>query len=509
MLWSQQTECRFDTSTMKTPASRKQRDEPKASLASPFLYALGALAIFLTSALFSAAMETDTTDQPVSRVTVTKMPAFTVDEAVSPKTHSLFMGADIAIDLDRTLYKVTDVNGSDWVVNIDGRSHEISAKTAPLNLRITPNLKVTEVNVTIEGFKRVQAYSFDNDPSVLLTRGLSRSSALNSDLLANSQNAQHRLDTMQNHALGGASLLAGSDDQFSANAQLTTAQFAYSNSHPTILDAGGLPLPSPNAPSTNTNTTGYVGDLPGMQIFATPDQKLSVGIAQQSANSSANQLKNGDEAVGKIASSGLDAMDVEFDIRSKKILHDPYVVTMTRFRTKDSKPGMVQNMVFAKSLHPIDEHRSHVHFIEEGFPSGYELLDFQLHIYNRGEEVATNISADRVELTRDEAFEYVKLEYLGSHKRATAPAIVAMGKLPSDLPELIKSGAYQTSFYAHVSKEGYADGSFSDAQCTKMVTDQYLENLVRNLRFKPALENGKVVEGIAEVNLPKLLYEVN
>ena len=65
---------------------------------------------------------------------------------------------------------------------------------------------------------------------------------------------------------------------------------------------------------------------------------------------------------------------------------------------------MVQNLIYAEALHPIDEHLSHVHFVEEGFPFNYELVDFQLHIYNRGDEIATNIAADRVELTRDEAF---------------------------------------------------------------------------------------------------------
>jgi hypothetical protein len=60
----------------------------------------------------------------VSRSSVTTMPAFTVDEAASAKTHTLFMGADIAINLDRDIYKVQDVLGSNWVININGREKE-------------------------------------------------------------------------------------------------------------------------------------------------------------------------------------------------------------------------------------------------------------------------------------------------------------------------------------------------------------------------------------------------
>ena len=76
------------------------------------------------------------------------------------------------------------------------------------------------------------------------------------------------------------------------------------------------------------------------------------------------------------------------------------------------RPGTVQNLVYAKELHPIDAHPTNVHFVEDGFPQDFELVDFQLHVYNRGEEVATTVSAERVELTRDEAFEYVRIEYI-------------------------------------------------------------------------------------------------
>lgn len=427
----------------------------------------------------------------VSRSSVTTMPAFTVDEAKSEKTHTLFMGADIAISLDRDLYHVSDVWGSNWVIDINGREKEIASRQAPLNLKITPSLKLTESSVTIVGFKRVQAYSYANDPSVRLTKGLNSSASMSNDLLANAQNAQYRVDTMLSKNMGAMSSFAGSDDQFSAKAMMATAQYAYSNSHKDGgMSAAHTPLPNPTAPTAINNAYG-TGDL-------------NVGLAATAANGAAVQTANGNEPVGQIASGGLDAMDVEFDIRSAKPLHNPYVVTMTRFKTNTSKPGMVQNLVYAQSLHPIDEHLSHVHFVEEGFPFGYQLVDFQLHIYNRGEEIATNIAADRVELTREEAFEYVKMEYLGSHLKDTLPAAPVMAKLPADLPARIAQGKYSSSFYVKVSKDGFADEAFSDPACTQKIEDPYLESVVKRVRFKPALNNGKAVDGVSTLNLTKL-----
>jgi hypothetical protein len=467
-----------------------------------------ALAAFASLMLMAApvrAAQSDGVGSDLSRTAVTRMPAYNVDESNSAKTHTLFMGADIAINLDRDIYRVQDVMGSNWVVQINGRDRVISAKEAPLNLKITPSLKLTETSVTIDGFRRTQAYSYGNDPSVLLTQGLSRSAAMGNDLQAAARDAQARQDTAQNAALAGANVFAGADDQFSSNAILIKAQYAYADTHPMPLGPGA---PSTGyGPTTNTNTTGmvvYAPTLRGVSHFQSAAQNTTVGNFQNSANANAGQAEMGNEPTGKIVTGGLDALDIAFDVRSGKLLQNPYVVTMTKFRTPGSKPGLVQNMVYARSLHPIDEHVSHVHFTQEGFPVGYELLDFQLHVYNRGVEVASNIATDRVELTREEAFEYVKMEYLGAHKKDTLPAVPAMGKLPADLPAHLAGGQYHATYYVVVSKDGLADIPYSDSACKRKVGDPYLMTVVQSLRFKPALDAGSPVQGIAALDLTKL-----
>jgi hypothetical protein len=435
----------------------------------------------------------------------------TMEEVVvsATKTHTLFMGADFAINLDKDLYPVRDVFGSNWVIEINGQQREISSKQAPVDLKITPTLKLTEVSATIVGFKRQAAYSYENDPSVRITQGLTHAASLNSDLLAVSQNAQARSDTENSHSLGAAALFAGSDDQFSANAMMTTAEFAYSNQHPGRVGPGGLPLPSPGAPSTTTSTTGN-SVIPGMvmdpskNLFINPTQNLNNGIMQESAAAAQRQTANGNEAAGKIATSGQDAMDIEFDISSARPLRNPYVVTITRFHAAGAKPGSVQNLVYARALDPVDSHLSHVHFSEDGFPFNYEVVSFQLHIYDRGIEIATNLSPNRVELTRDEAFEYVKMEYLGAHKGATLPAVAVMGQLPADLPTRVAAGKYGDTFYVRVTKDGFAKGAYIDAGCTESVDDPYVVSIVGKVRFKPALSGGKPVDAVAPLNLSKL-----
>jgi hypothetical protein len=408
------------------------------------------------------------------------------------KTHTLFMGADISVNLDKDLYPVRDVVGTSWVVDINGKDQVISAKKAPLNLKITPNLKLAEVSAKISGFRREAAYSFQNDPSVQMTRGLSQSAAANADLQAISANAQHTADASTNKALGSMASLAASDTQFGASALLASA--ASNTGTPYVIPKGGF-------------TSATVGAfIAAYTATAAAQQASTLATIQSTANQAANQATNADEPVGNMVTNGHDAMDVEFDISSVHPLQHPYIVTITRIKTPGNNPGYVQNHIYARALDPIDARVSHVQFSEEGFPFEYDIVDFQVHIYDRGVEVATNLAKNRVELTRDEAFLYVKMEYLDAHKGETLPAVAVMGKLPAELPNRIARGEYTATYYVQVSKDGLGHEVYSDRGCSHKVSDPFLATVVEGLRFKPALERGKPVEGVAVLDLTKLQF---
>jgi hypothetical protein len=398
------------------------------------------------------------------------------------KTHTLFMGADIAVNLGNELYPVRGVVGSSWVIEVNGKEKIVPTRDAPLDLKITPNLKLTDVSATIADYKKERAYTFDNDPNVRMTRGLTQAAQTNLLAQGIALDAQHLADSASNNALGGAALLAGSDRQFGSSAMSVTAATSPAVAHPPKATGAAVPF----------------------NPLAATGVPVGVALDNQLADAAVNQAESANELGERAARTGLDAMDVEFEISSAKPLQKPYVVTLTRFHPKNAKPGMVQNFVYAKELGPIDAHPAKVHFVEGGFPYDFELIDFQLHVYNRGEEVATTVSSKRVELTRNEAFEYIKMLYIGAHKDDTLPAAPAMGILPADLPKRLAEGAFKEPFFVKVSKDGVADEPFLDAACTKKVEDPYLESVVRSIRFKPALDKGKPVDGIAQIKLAQL-----
>jgi len=405
------------------------------------------------------------------------------------KTHTLFMGADISLNLDKDFYPVRDVEGGSWVVEINHQDRVISAKSAPLNLKITPNLKLSERSATIVGFKGERGYTFDNDPSVRLTRGLSGSAMTNDMLTGVAQDAQHLDDTLRNNALGGAQTLATADKQFGDAAIMYTAQTSPARVHFPKAVPGTI---APDNPLVNSTFDGKSG-----LALAILEADMAVQVADK-------QAENGTEPGSRLTKTGVDAMDVDFSIAAPAPLHEPYIVTITKFHARGSPDGLVQNLVYAKALDPIYKQYSHIHFTEGGFPFDFELVDFQVHIYDRGVEVPTNLSPDRIEMTREEAFQYVKAEYIAAHRGATRPPVPAMGKLPAQLPARLAAGNYGDTFYVKVSKDGLAEESFADVGCSKRIDDPFLDEVVKGLRFKPALEEGKPVEGISPLNLSKL-----
>jgi hypothetical protein len=378
----------------------------------------------------------------------------------SSKTHTLFMGADFSVGKDSKTYPVKDVLGSSWVVDVGGQEREISTKEGALNIRITPSLKLTQVFATVANLKDERGYSMGNDPIARQTRALVTAANVNAGYQAAASQADARMDASNQQ--NGSAVFKGSGTEAST---------------------------APGSPLVPIQYRQFTPGATQAQLAA-----ASTGVSAGADN----------EMAADRLPSGFDAMDVQFEVSSERYLSNPYVVTVTRFRPRGASPGMVQNLVYSKALDPIDSHPKSIRLLEEGFPQDFELLDFQVHLYNRGSEVATSVSPKRVSLSRDEAFEYLKIEYEAAHKADTLAPTPALGQLPSDLPARLAEGKYRETLFVRVSSDGLPAGVYSDAACSTKVEDPYLLAVVDSMRFKPALRDGKPMEGVAPVRLGEL-----
>jgi hypothetical protein len=379
-----------------------------------------------------------------------------------PKPYTLFMGADVAVAQKSGTYPLLGVAGPSWVVGINGRTAMVTAKEGLVFLKITPGLKLTEVSASIENLTTERSFSPGSDPYAKFTQ----------------QTNQAASDAAQ-------AQFAATDAAEAEDAVVRLSEHNNQGSPGAVgLSVGG----DPSHP---------FGQMSGGEHAASLSASVNVSAGSSQGYASGAKTAFDTEA--------FDAMDVRFEVSAEKPLNHPYVVLVGRYRSLNGPAGIYRNWIHSEALKPIGSNTTRVRILGTGLPAGFEMKDLQVHLYDKGEEVATNVASNRVPLTRDEAFEYVKTNYLSDHPNATLPAAPAMGKLPADLPSRLAQGQFNQAFYVKVSKDGVATDAYEDEACSLRMDDPYLEAVLKNIRFEPALQNGKPVDGVAKLKLGKLV----
>lgn len=371
------------------------------------------------------------------------------------KTFVLFMGADIDVQIGKESHRVKNVAGDSFVITVDQKPVEVPMNRGPINMKVTPQLKLSDKTAVVKDLKFERAYTPDNDPNKKWASSQSGSAAqaaigTNAGLMASAQMGAG-LAAQRGAALAGPSgTTFGNDGAVAA----TTTNF---NS---AVSAG----------NSDQNSAGYATQ----QLQEELDKQL------------------------------FDAVRVTCEISSPKPMRDPYMVIITQYREKDDPPGAVKNWVFARQLDRLDENPVTVRFLKGGFPKGFEMVKQQLHLYGAGRELGTNVADKNVALTRDDAHQYIVIDHLTTHKGATLAASVALGVSYKDFSPHFPSVQLQQEIFVKVDKDGLPGGVFRNEACSESTGDTYLESLVGNVRFKPALKAGKAVDSVAKLKIADL-----
>jgi hypothetical protein len=403
---------------------------------------------------------------PLAAILLLSSATLPADVAPGGKTHTLFMGADISVGYKNGVYPVQDVLGSTWLIDVAGERRQVATRDQHVDIRTTPIMKLTRGSAAIFHLLTERGYTMDNDPSVRITRDLADSAKLNFSYQVFNNQVAAIVGSVGDGPLSGMRLAA------STMAISDLRELMGSGAAVPSLATNGQPSAAQNEITTNS-AGGNAG--PDVEMYGRRGLSL-----------------------------GFDAMHVSFDVAADHVIRSPYIVTFTRFREKNAKPNEVKMLIYAAQLHEIDRRQQSVDIVEGGFPPEFEMIGFQLHLYEGRKEIATNVAPKRVELTGDEAFEYLKMDYLAAHKGETLAARPLMGTLPGNFPEMAKSVRFSKDLYVRVSKDGMAEGAYRDSLGTMPVNDPDLDEILRNIRFQPSLEKGTPVEGLAPLNLRHL-----
>jgi len=352
-----------------------------------------------------------------------------------PRDHTLFMGLNIMIQHGSDYYRVLDVGNDAALIKVDGQLIQVPfSKIDGYRLKKEP--KIGGFTATVAHLTGDRAYTPANDPTKIW----------------------HNRETQ---------LTGYADDRAASAAGDIVENGLYSTG--AHFTPQGAPLP--NYGSNGGDTGALASQING---------------SNQSGMSNDGQFA--EKMQEDLDKKLFDAMQVDFDVSSDKPLPDPYAVIVTEFRDNEQTKE-TQRWIYIKPLQAIDSKPTSVHVLVGGFPKGFALGKYEVHLYDSGHEIATTVSADRMAITQGEAYLYTGIQYLSDHKGQTLPAAPIPESASSHLRDDFNTSELNQTVHVKLSPQGEVLAVDGDSDT---VPAAYRAAWLR-LRFYPALQNGKAV----------------
>ena len=405
--------------------------------------------------------------------------------AVAPeaKPYVLFMRTDVSVERNQQLCPIKDVSGRDFIVSVGGQKEAVPMAGGQHRIEFQHALTLARATASLTGLKSERTYSPGTDPRMVRQREAAQTNAVLGDN-ASLAEAQFIKNTQggffgDNPAAGvvrGTVGGPGGAGQGQAAAGMAASQAA----------SAGRAAPDP---SMKEKADVAFAAMNQAETMMASDLGQAAGGRLRAESDLANQL--------------FDAVAVSFEFSSEIYLEKPYLVVITRFRAPGDAPGSARSGIFAKALEAIGSRPARIEVLHGGFPPGFEIEELQVHLYNNGREIPTEAAQKRVPLSRDEAFEYLKIDYFRSHKADTVAATPALGR--PDRQEMTRLGPklIDAAYYVKVDRNGRPGGVYADEDCSQLA-DEAVAALAGAVRYYPALEKGKSVEGVAHLVLSHL-----
>lgn len=197
--------------------------------------------------------------------------------------------------------------------------------------------------------------------------------------------------------------------------------------------------------------------------------------------------------------SGPNALAFSCEISSPRLFRNAFLLLVTEFHDS-AKPDLLQYRIHTQALPELGPKMQRMHFTQKGFPGGYRLERCQTFLFGDGQELATNLSERRVDLTADDALRYLSLCYIASHAKESLSAVPLRVAFPSDFRKVAPEAAVARPLYVTVGTDGSVKNVVT-AEGGTTAPDIYIDSVVRKFRFNPALNGGKPVESVLELKL--------
>jgi hypothetical protein len=186
-----------------------------------------------------------------------------------------------------------------------------------------------------------------------------------------------------------------------------------------------------------------------------------------------------------------DAIEVAFRVSADEVLNDCYMVMICDL-FEPRAPKIIVRWIYLRHLGAIGPDPRRIWVKNGGFPPGFTLQRHEVHLYLPGRELATNLSEKSVQIAESDAFQFLNLQYIAEHKGETLRPVVAWNNLPAGFAAGLPEELLTQPIWADVDANGVVVSSSASSET---------RDLVKLIRFHPALEEGKPVPGRVKIIL--------
>jgi hypothetical protein len=238
----------------------------------------------------------------------------------------------------------------------------------------------------------------------------------------------------------------------------------------------------------NMGSTGSITDA-GQDLGAENQSIIDQAVALQGSISDSGMLG---AAPGDSADQVPNAIEITFKISSAHLIMDAHVFGTVVIQTEAG----IRDAIFHEHVGKVDQTPKKITILQPGLPSGFEIKQSTIHVFNHGEEFATNHSEKHYELTASEAVEFVRLDHQGNHRRDSVPAQPVWPLAPRELHAATHSREFDFPVTVKIS----ATGELQSIEGDELILPHNVREAVENMTFLPALEAGQPRESILTFN---------
>jgi hypothetical protein len=193
---------------------------------------------------------------------------------------------------------------------------------------------------------------------------------------------------------------------------------------------------------------------------------------------------------GPADEGGFDAFEVSFRVSSPEPLRD--MLGLMRLDVRDSASPTPVSVLKFFNLRDVGPKPRKVTLLQSGLPRGFAVAGYTIHLYLDGQELPTDLSQNRIEVSREEAHQFLVLR----HTSANAHATLSAQLIPELVPDSTRAGLRATDPALTVEFQIDQNGKVTAASTSVVAADSaldHLNDLLRNIFFLPALQNGRPV----------------